>query len=257
MEKPHPITSLRTSNVFSPVRQGATHPGLSNMWVWAGQRSGWNGTGKARGQSHGYLHYRKHDAKAGEQEQTWTVPPPLLQQRETLHLFQEREKSNRYTPYPPSPKLRIPWERKGQKETLQEARTRDEVKGGRFQALTPPRPSQPCNYNQQLNSIWLSKHSWVSKEAASQLVLQPTWPSHWVRILRQCQALRTTHHHLQQTSTGAPVRDTPFFTLPHPSLSPQIGELPEYQCHLGAKARLKVSRHPVLSLHGSKLATNV
>lgn len=36
MEKPHPTTSLRTSNVFSLVRQGATRPGLSSMWVWAG-----------------------------------------------------------------------------------------------------------------------------------------------------------------------------------------------------------------------------
>lgn len=36
MEKPHPTTSLRTSNVFSLVRQGAARPGLSSRWVWAG-----------------------------------------------------------------------------------------------------------------------------------------------------------------------------------------------------------------------------
>ena len=36
MGKPHPISSLRRSNIFSLVRQGAARPGLSRVWVGAG-----------------------------------------------------------------------------------------------------------------------------------------------------------------------------------------------------------------------------
>lgn len=60
MEKPHPITSLRTRNVITLVRQGATRPGLSSIWAWAGPEVAGMGLARleATVQRHRYLHYR-------------------------------------------------------------------------------------------------------------------------------------------------------------------------------------------------------